>query len=176
MTSPYPIDLSVTDNASALLRHFADLRDGTHGQAHSRADKEALFATTATLMDSPCRSALTELNAALLLNTGTIHSTGVARTQDGGLGCSWTLSWPRQVAAEIPPITLTAYFGRNFHHPHLRGGTVRDWPLNVFTPLQAAGELPTLRAIAAAELHNLVFLADFRIVPATGPAEAVSPW
>jgi hypothetical protein len=28
-------------------------------------------------------------------------------------------------------------------------------------------ELPTLRVIAAAELHNLVFERDYRIVPAT---------
>ena len=29
-----------------------------------------------------------------------------------------------------------------------------------------AAELPTLRAIAAADLHNLVFQLDYRIVPA----------
>jgi hypothetical protein len=40
-----------------------------------------------------------------------------------------------------------------------------DWPLNVFTPEQAA-ELPTLRAIAAADVHNLVFQRDYRIIPA----------
>ena len=49
----------------------------------------------------------------------------------------------------------------------LAGGTVGDWPLNVFNSDQATAELPTLRASAAADLHNLVFQADFRIVPAT---------
>jgi hypothetical protein len=34
---------------------------------------------------------------------------------------------------------------------------VGDWPLNVLDDEQAAAELPTLRAIAAAEIHNLVF-------------------
>jgi hypothetical protein len=43
---------------------------------------------------------------------------------------------------------------------------VGNWPLNVFSKVDAAAELPTLRAIAAAELHNLVFQADYRIVPA----------
>jgi hypothetical protein len=43
---------------------------------------------------------------------------------------------------------------------------VGDWPLNVFSDADAATELPTLRAIAAADLHNLVFQRDYRIVPA----------
>jgi hypothetical protein len=41
-------------------------------------------------------------------------------------------------------------------------------PLNVFDEAQAAAELPTLRAMAAADLHNLVFQlgGDVRIIPA----------
>ena len=43
-----------------------------------------------------------------------------------------------------------------------------DWPLNVFDDEQAAAELPTLRAIASAELQNLVLQlrGDIRIIPA----------
>ena len=50
----------------------------------------------------------------------------------------------------------------------LQGGTVGDWPLNVFNEDQAAAELGTLRAIAAAEIHNLVLQTggDYRIIPA----------
>ena len=33
-------------------------------------------------------------------------------------------------------------------------------------PVRAAAELPTLRAIASADLHNLVFQRDYRIIPA----------
>jgi hypothetical protein len=40
------------------------------------------------------------------------------------------------------------------------------WPLNIFSDADAADELPTLRAIAATDLHNLVFQRDYRIVPA----------
>ncbi|MFJ9906154.1 hypothetical protein ACIRVK_25230 [Streptomyces sp. NPDC101152] len=43
---------------------------------------------------------------------------------------------------------------------------MHDWPLNVFTPEQAAAEVPTLRAIATGDPHNLVFQRDYRIVPA----------
>ncbi|HXA32454.1 MAG TPA: hypothetical protein VNV87_09365 [Acidimicrobiales bacterium] len=66
----------------------------------------------------------------------------------------------------MAPLTLLAYYGIGFHHPHLRGATVGDWPLNVFTKDDATDQLPVLRAIATAELHNLVYQADYRIIPA----------
>ncbi|MGW1990062.1 hypothetical protein [Embleya sp. NPDC001921] len=154
-------------NTTALLRHFADLRDGTHGDVVSRRDKERLFGAAVALLDPQARRALAELDADLLLGSGEYTATGVRRASDGGLEAIWALSWAEQRAAGVPPITLRAVYGAGFHHPHLRGGTIGEWPLNVFTPEQAAEELPTLRAIAAADLHNLVFLRDFRIVPAT---------
>ena len=156
------------EHLRGLLRHFADLRDGVHGDgAVTRADKERLFHAAAELLDPYARQALAELNDILLLGTGTITATGVVPSDDGGVAATWTLVWPGQEQAGIRPITLLAFYGRGFHHPHLRGGTVGDWPLNVFSDADAAVELPTLRAIAAAELHNLVFQRDWRIVPVT---------
>jgi hypothetical protein len=68
---------------------------------------------------------------------------------------------------------LHAYFGAGFHHPHLRGATVGDWPLNVFSVQDATDQLPILRAIATTDLHNLVFQSDYRIIPAvTRPSTA----
>jgi hypothetical protein len=154
-------------HVTALLRHFADLRDGTHGDVRSRADKEGLFAGAARLLDPYARQVLAELDEMLLLGTGTIEATGVVPAPDGGSIASWTLSWPEQRDAGIDPITISAYYGRGFHHPHLHGATVGTWPLNVFDDADAAAELPTMRAIAAADLHNLVFQRDYRIVPAT---------
>ena len=159
-------------HTAALLRHFADLRDRDYAGVRSRADKERAFAASAVLLDPVARTALDEINDTLLLGKGAVSASGVDRTRDGGLGASWTLSWPEQEAARVPPITLQAAYGAGFHHPHLRGGTVRDWPFNVFTAQQAQAELPILRAIAAAELHNLVFMSDYRIVPATVVREA----
>jgi len=151
-----------------LLRHFADLRDGTHGDgAVTRADKERLFASAVGYLDPYARQALAEMNDALLLGTGTIAATGVTTSPLGGVAATWTLGWPEQKQAGIQPITLQAFYAHGFHHPHLRGGTVGDWPLNIFSDADATVELPTLRAIAAAELHNLVFQRDYRIVPAT---------
>jgi hypothetical protein len=161
MTTPEPA------YTAELLRHFADLRDGTHCDATSRRDKEQLFTEAVSLLDPYARQALNEINAHLLLGTGEVTATGLRSLAGGGVHSVWTLSWPEQRATGINPIVIDAFYGSGFHHPHLRGGTVGDWPLNVFTQEQAAEELPTLRAIAAADLHNLVFQSDYRIVPAT---------
>ena len=151
------------------MRHFADLRDGTHGGVRSRQDKERLFAAAVPLLDPHARQALEEMNTDLLLGTGEVTATGARRSADGGLEAVWALSWPEQLAAGIKPIVIRAYFGPGFAHPHLQSGTVGDWPLNVFDEEQAAAELPTLRALAAADAHNLVFQlgGDVRIIPAT---------
>jgi hypothetical protein len=155
--------------SSALLRHFADLRDHTHGGARSRPDKERLFSAAIPLLDPYARQALEELNAQLLLGTGEVTATGVRHSADGGFEAVWGLSWPEQQAAGIKPVAIRAYFGPGFAHPHLQSGTVGDWPMNVFDEQQAATELPTLRAMAAADVHNLVFElgGDIRIIPAT---------
>src|SRR3954454_400456 len=154
----------------ALFRHFADLRDGTHGGARSRPDKERLFAKAVALLDPYARQVLDEINRSLLLDTGEVTSTGVCPSADGGPEAVWALSWPEQQAAGITPLTLRDYYGVGFLHPHLQGGTVGDWPLNVFDDEQAAAEVPTIRAIASAELQNLVFQlnGDIRIIPSLG--------
>ncbi|WP_394941572.1 hypothetical protein [Psychromicrobium sp. YIM B11713] len=167
MTVSIPrVDDSAT-HIGALRRHFADLRDSNHGGATSRPEKERLFRDTTELLAPYSLQALEEINDGLLLGQGTIADSGVVRDQELSLLRSWTLNWNEQKELNLPPITLLAYYGVGFHHPHLRGGTVREWPLNVFTDEQAKAELPVLRAIAEAELHNLVFYADYRIVPAT---------
>ena len=171
-TSPSPtagIQAPRPASASALLRHFADLRDGTHGGARSRRDKEALFVAAVPLLDPHARQALEEINTYLLLGTGEVTTTGVRVSADRGSEAVWALSWPEQRAASVEPILIRAYFGSGFAHPHLQGGSVGDWPLNDFDEEQAAAELPTLRAIAAADIHNLVFElgGDVRVIPAT---------
>ena len=158
---------SAPDHLRGLLRHFADLRDGTHGDgAVSRADKEKSFIAAIDYLAPYARQALGEMNEILMLASGIVAASGVSRSPDGEITAVWTLSWPEQEQAGIHPVSLEAFFGHGFHHPHLRGATVGVWPLNVFNDTDAAAELPTLRAIAAADLHNLVFQRDYRIVPA----------
>jgi hypothetical protein len=131
---------------TSLIRHFEDLRDGTHGGSASRKDKEAHFEKAVHLLAPIARQVLTEMNSSLLLDTGQITETALRRTADRGLNASWALSWPEQRAAGVEPIVLRAYFGGGFHHPHLRGSTVGDWPLNVFSDEDAAAQLSILRA------------------------------
>ena len=151
---------------TSLIRHFEDLRDGTHGGSASREDKEAHFGRAVELLTPVARQVLNEMNRSLLCDTGQVTESRLRRTSDGGLNASWTLSWPEQRAAGLQPLALQAYFGGGFHHPHLRGTTVQDWPLNVFSEGAAAAQRSILRAIASSDLHNLVYRADYRIVPA----------
>jgi hypothetical protein len=174
MDTAHTMNSSHSEHTGALLRHFADLRDGSHGGVMFRPDKERLFAKAVALLDRHARQALGEINADLLLDTGEITATGVRRSASGGIDAVWALAWPEQRAARIKPIVIRAYFGVGSPHPHLQGGTVGDWPLNVFDEHQAAAELDTLRTIAAGEIHNLVLQTggDYRIIPAlrSGPS------
>ena len=157
---------------TGLIRHFEDLRDATHGGSVSRKGKEAHFEKAVQLLAPVARQVLREMNKSLLLDTGQLTETGLRRTADGGLNASWALSWPEQVSAGVEPIVLQAYFGGGFHHPHLRGTTVHDWPLNVFSDEDATAQLSVLRAIASSDLHNLVYRSDYRIVPVVNASRA----
>jgi hypothetical protein len=159
-------DDNVPAYVKALIRHFVDLRENTHGGSTGRHDKEDHFARAVELLHPVAYQVLREMNTLLLLESGRITGTGLQRTPDGGLVASWDLSWPEQRSAGVSPVVLMGYYGIGFHHPHLRGATVGDWPLNIFTRSDAADQLHLLRAIASAELHNLVFQADHTIVPA----------
>jgi hypothetical protein len=85
----------------AYMRHFQDLRDGTHGDSASRRGKEGHFEKAVQLLAPVARQVLTEINTSLLLDTGQLTETGLRRTPDGGLNASWALSWPEQRAAGI---------------------------------------------------------------------------
>jgi hypothetical protein len=159
-------DDNVPAYVRALMRHFVDLRDNTHGGSTGRHDKEDHFVRAVELLHPVAGQVLREMDTLLLLESGRITGTGSQRTPDGGLAASWALTWPEQRSAAVSPVVLMAYYGIGFHHPHLRGATVGDWPLNIFTRSDAADQLHLLRAIASAELHNLVFQADNTIVPA----------
>src|SRR2546430_14475104 len=80
-------------SASALLRHFADLRDGTHGGARSRRDKERLFAAAIPPLDPYARQALEGIQTALLLRprqpTATSPRDSAGGRGDAALAVSW---------------------------------------------------------------------------------------
>jgi hypothetical protein len=98
---------------TSLIRHFADLRDGTHGGSASRKDKEAHFEKAVQLLAPIARQVLTEMNTSLLLDTGQLTETGLRPTPDGGLIASRAFELAQQ-AAGVEPIALQAYFGAAF--------------------------------------------------------------
>ena len=61
----------VPAHVTGLMRHFIDLRDGVHGDAVSRRDKEAVFAREVDFLSPVARQALREVNTYLLLDSGT---------------------------------------------------------------------------------------------------------
>jgi hypothetical protein len=73
---------------TSLIRHFEDLRDGTHGGSASREGKEAHFERAVKLLAPIARKVLAEMNTRLLLDTGQLTETGLRRTPDGGLSAS----------------------------------------------------------------------------------------
>ncbi|MFC0673835.1 hypothetical protein [Brachybacterium hainanense] len=156
----------------ALARHFTDLRGGDHFGHVTRSGKESAFAKAVRLLDAPARQVLAEFDEHLLEGTGRIDATGLHRDQRGGLIASWLLTWTEQRAADLAPISIIATYGAGFHHPHLRGATIGEWPLNVAEPAHAEELIPVLRAIAGADIHNLVFQVggNVRLIPAMHPA------
>src|SRR3954453_16845466 len=103
---------------TSLIRHFEDLRDGTHGGSTSRKDKEGHFEKAVHLLAPIARQVLTEINTSLLLKTGQLAETGLRRTTGRGLSASWALRWPEQRAFGVKPIVFQAPFGGLFHPPH----------------------------------------------------------
>jgi hypothetical protein len=69
---------------TSLIRHFEDLRDGTHGGSASRKDKEAHFEKAVQLLAPVARQVLTEMNTSLLLDTGQLTERGLRRVAGGG--------------------------------------------------------------------------------------------
>jgi hypothetical protein len=93
---------------TSLIRHFENLRDGTHGVSPSRKGREAHCEKTVQLPALFARRVLTEMNTSLLLDTGQFTETGMLRTPAGGLNTSWELSRPEQQAAGVSQIDAAA--------------------------------------------------------------------
>ena len=105
-----PEDDNIPAYVRALMRHFVDLRDNTHGGFTGRQDKEDHFARAVELLHPVASQVLREMNTLLLLESGRISGTGSRRTPDGGLAASWALSWPEQRSAGVSPVALMARY------------------------------------------------------------------
>jgi hypothetical protein len=160
--------------AQDMFRHLEDLRHGSFEGAEPREARLALFERAVGLLDPVVRTVLGETNDTFLHGSGEISLWPVA--VDEGTGdavASWTLSWPEQrsarnvrVEGEVAPIQVIALFARGFTHPHLRGSTAGNWPLQVLDEEDAERQEPIVRAIVEAELHERIFEGTWRIIPA----------
>ena len=153
-----------------LMRHLADLAARSYEGAESWPDRLAVFHRAVALLDPTIRGVLTEANATFLEDTGEI-SRHIAKQDDGSVAEHWELSGPRQrdaVARDggpVPPVQVIAWFRRSFNHPHLRGSTAGDWPLQVTTTEDAARQAPIVHAIVEAELHQRIYEGRYPVMP-----------
>ncbi|MGH4000807.1 MAG: hypothetical protein ACRDTJ_25470, partial [Pseudonocardiaceae bacterium] len=153
-----------------LLRHLADLVTRSYEGAESWPERLALFHRAVELLDPVVRRVLDEANATFLEATGQITGRNVEH-DDGGVAAHWELSWPRQREATsrnggpVAPVQVIAWFGRSFNHPHLRGSTAGDWPLQVISTDDATRQAPIVRAIVEAELHQRIFEGRWPVMP-----------
>ncbi len=159
------------DREQDLRRHLRDLVTRTFEGAADWPDRVALFDRGIELLDPTVRAVLAETDEVFLDGTGTVSARREA-DGEGGVVYRWELSWPRQRSAvgrdggPVAPVQVIAHFRRSFNHPHLRGSTAGDWPLQVLDADDVRRQEPILRAIVEAEFHQRIFEGRWPIVPA----------
>jgi hypothetical protein len=153
-----------------LMRHLADLVARRYEGAESWTDRVGVFRRAVELLDPVVRGVFAEADATFLENTGEVTRYSVEQG-DGSVGEHWELSWPRQREAvsrdggPVGPVQVIAWFRRSFNHAHLRGSTAGDWPLQVTSTEDATRQLPIVRAIVEAELHQKIYDGRYPVMP-----------
>jgi hypothetical protein len=153
-----------------LMRHLADLVTRSYEGAESWSDRLAVFYRAVKLLDPVVRGVLAEADTTFLEDTGEITRHNVEH-RDGSVGEHWKLSWPRQRDAvsrdggPVAPVEVIAWFRRSFNHAHLRGSTAGDWPLQVTSVDDAVRQIPIVRAIVEAELHQRIYEGRYPVMP-----------
>lgn len=152
------------------MRHLADLVARRYEGAVSWPDRLMVFHQAVQLLDPVVRQIFAEADAIFLENTGEVTRCSVGQA-DGSVGEHWELSWPRQREAlsrdggPVAPVQVIAWFRRSFNHAHLRGSTAGDWPLQVTSPDDATRQIPIVRAIVEAELHQRIYEGRYPVMP-----------
>ncbi len=167
--------------AQDMFRHLEDLRRGSFEGAEPRGDRLALFERAVALLDPVVRQVLQETNDTFLAGSGEISLQPVTvDPQTDDAAAVWSLSWPEQRAAGnvraeggVPPIQVVGLFAAGFTHPHLRGSSAGNWPLQVVDEADAERQEPIVRAIVEAELHERVFEGTWRIIPSSAFVQSI---
>lgn len=163
-----------------LRRHLADLEQNAYEGAQERADRNAVFATAFDLLTPVALAVLDDFNAHVLGGTGTISTIPLAPREGLGLYGTWECSWPEQQQARsrfddtpIPPLQLQAFFPGDFTHGHLMIGRpfyqddpVSCWLMQVTDETDAWRQRHALESMCETQVHELIFTANWRIIPA----------
>ncbi len=164
-----------------LRRHLFDLESDAFEGARERGDRNDVFARAFELLTPVATSVLEDFNMHVLAGKGQI-STHFPRERDGlGLFGTWECTWPEQREARsrfdgspIPPLELQAFFPGDFTHGHLMIGRpfhedhpVSCWFMQVIDEHDAARQRHALEAICETQVHEMIFTANWRIIPST---------
>jgi hypothetical protein len=165
--------------AADLQRHLADLRVNGYEGAQSRDERVAVFRRAFSLLTPTALDVLGDFNRHILDGTGVCAAVAVQEHESLGFVGRWTCSWPEQREAtnrftggSIEPLTINAAFPADFTHGHLcvlrfesPDAQVTSWPLQVASELDAARQRPVLEVMCETELHQLIFLSNWRLLP-----------
>lgn len=163
-----------------LRRHLTDLEVDSYEGAHDRGSRNDVFGRAFELLTPVAVSVLEDFNTHVLQGTGEISVHPLASREGLGLYGTWECSWPEQREARsrfdgtpIPPLQLQAFFPGEFTHGHLMIGRpfyedqpVSCWFMQVVDERDAARQRHALEAICETQVHEMIFTANWRIIPA----------
>jgi len=163
-----------------LRRHLADLEQNAYEGAQDRSDRNAVFARAFDLLTPVALDVLADFNDEVLNGTGTLATRPLAPREGLGLYGAWECSWPEQRDARsrfdgspIPPLQLQAFFPSDFTHGHLMIGRpfaedhpVTCWLMQVTDEADAWRQRHALESMSETQVHELIFTANWRIIPA----------
>jgi len=156
-----------------IARHLDDLRTRSYEGAAARADRDQVFRRAVELLGPVVTAALERVDRDWLEGTGEVRARPPGGDGKGGLVASWELTWPEQRAARslrdggaVEGVQVVAWFAEGFTHGHLRGSRAGNWPLQVVDAADAQRQALVVGAIVEAELHERIFHAGWRVLPA----------
>ena len=162
-----------------LRRHLEDLEFDAYEGAKDREDRNAVFASAFELLTPVALEVLQDFNLHVLAGVGDLTVHHLSHREGLGLFGTWECSWPEQRGARsrfddsaIPPLQLQVFFPGNFTHGHLMIGRpfyedqpVSCWLMQVTDEGDASRQRHALESICETQIHELIFTANWRIIP-----------
>lgn len=168
-----------TWRAEDLRRHLGDLKVNAYEGAHDRGDRNRVFHRAFDLLTPVAHAVLADFNAHVLAGTGEITTQPLHERDGIGLYGAWECTWPEQRQARnrfddtsIPNLQLQVFFPGDFTHGHLmisrpsyQNDPVSCWFMQVLDENDATRQRHALEAICETQVHEMIFLSNWRIIP-----------